>query len=191
MSESERPLVVGGGGQVDAALFDSYSYTALGHLHRPQRVKSAWYSGSLLKYSKSEADHQKSVCVVDMDAAGACSVERVPVEPRRDLRIVEGLFDELLKGKPSEDYVHVVLRDKGRVMFAADRLRAVYPNFVSLELPEEGGGGGRAAVLAGLTDEQLFEAFFKEVLGEAPEPAHLQVFREAVEAARRGEGMTE
>jgi exonuclease SbcD len=184
VSESERPLVVGGGGQVDAGLFDSYSYAALGHLHRPQRVKNAWYSGSLLKYSKSEADHQKSVFIIDMNAVGACSVERVPIAPRRDLRVVEGLFDELLKNDPSEDYIHIVLRDKGRVMLAAERLRTVFPNLIGLEYPEESVGVGRAAALSGLTEDQLFEAFYKEVLGEAPEPTHLEAYREAVKAVR-------
>lgn len=184
VSESERPIVVGGGGQVDAALFDSYNYAALGHLHRPQRVKNAWYSGSLLKYSKSEADHKKSICIIDMDAAGACSVERVPIVPWRDLRVVEGLFDELLKNDPSEDYIHIVLRDKARVMLAVERLRTVFPNLIGLEYPEESVGGGRAAALSGLTEDQLFEAFYKEVLGEAPEPVHLEVYREAVKAVR-------
>jgi exonuclease SbcD len=184
VSESERPLVVGGGGQVDAALFDSYSYTALGHLHRPQRVKSAWYSGSLLKYSKSEADHQKSVFIIDMDAAGACSVEPVSIVPRRDLRVVEGLFDELLKNDLSEDYIHIVLLDKARVMLAAERLRTVFPNFIGLEHPEESVGVSRAVTLSGLTEDQLFEAFYKEVLGEAPEPAHLEVYHEAVKTVR-------
>ena len=187
VSDSERPLVVGGGGQVDAALFNSYNYAALGHLHRPQRVKNAWYSGSLLKYSKSEAGHQKSVFIIDMDATGACSVERVPIVPRRDLRVVEGLFDELLKNDLSEDYIHIVLRDKSRIMLAAERLRTVFPNLIGLELPEESVGGGRAAALSGLTEDQLFEAFYKEVLGEAPEQVHLEAFREAVKAVRADE----
>ena len=36
VSDSERPLTVGGAGTVPAALFDDYDYVALGHLHRPQ-----------------------------------------------------------------------------------------------------------------------------------------------------------
>jgi exonuclease SbcD len=119
-----------------------------------------------------------------MDAAGACSVERVPIVPQRDLKVVEGLFDELLKNDPSEDYIHIVLRDKARVMLAAERLRVVFPNLIGLEYPEENVGGGRAIVLSGLTEYQLFEAFYKEVLGEAPEQAHLEAYCEAVKAVR-------
>src|SRR5690554_7551712 len=46
-----------------AACFDGFDYVALGHLHRPQTVGESRirYSGSLLKYSLSEAGHEKSV----------------------------------------------------------------------------------------------------------------------------------
>jgi len=96
-SESERPLTVGGAGTVDPGCFRGFSYTALGHLHRPQtfgaRVR---YSGSLLKYSFSEADHRKSASVVELDATGNVTVEEIPLSPRRDVRIVEGFLKELL-----------------------------------------------------------------------------------------------
>ena len=37
-SDSERLLTVGGTGEVDASVLRGFSYVALGHLHRPQRV---------------------------------------------------------------------------------------------------------------------------------------------------------
>ncbi len=60
-SESERMLTVGGAETVSAQLFDGFSYTALGHLHRPQQFLDGKvsYSGSPLKYSFSEADNSK------------------------------------------------------------------------------------------------------------------------------------
>lgn len=56
-SESERTLSVGGSGCVGQELFSPFSYTALGHLHSPDAIKhdKIFYSGSLLKYSFSEA----------------------------------------------------------------------------------------------------------------------------------------
>ena len=98
-SESERPLTVGGTGEVGAACFDGFQYTALGHLHRPQEVADGvHYSGSLLKYSFSEVDHRKSVSLVDLDATGSVEVERIPLTPRHDVRVIEGALDELLQG---------------------------------------------------------------------------------------------
>src|SRR5690606_7060642 len=75
--ESERPLSVGGAGTVATELFEGFCYTALGHLHGPQAFANGRvrYAGSLLKYSRSEAEHAKSVCLVELDARGGCRVE--------------------------------------------------------------------------------------------------------------------
>lgn len=190
-SESERPLMVGGGGTVDAGLFDPFDYTALGHLHRPQQAGKARYSGSILKYSTSEAAHAKSVCVVDMDKKGACKTQTRALSPRRDLRVITGMFDEVRQGTPSDDYVHVILRDKQPVMDSAGRLRAVYPNLLGVERPEERAGTGKtaAAVMAKMSEDELFRVFFEQVSGEKPDEASVKVFQDAVAAVRRaGEG---
>jgi len=81
--ESERPLSVGGTGEVSADCFAGFSYAALGHLHRPQTAGSdaVHYAGSLLKYSFAEAGHTKSFNLVEMDAAGRCTVDASPCWP--------------------------------------------------------------------------------------------------------------
>ena len=67
-SDSERPLSIGGSDQVEARVFAGFDYVALGHLHRPQQIKSerVRYSGSLMKYSFSEATHTKAVLKVEL-----------------------------------------------------------------------------------------------------------------------------
>ena len=71
-SDTERDLSVGGASQVAAGTFGAFAYVALGHLHRAQRMGAdrVRYSGSPLKYSLKEADHAKSVTIVDLDRAG-------------------------------------------------------------------------------------------------------------------------
>lgn len=61
-------LSVGGLDQVDVSVVADFDYAALGHLHRPQKVgrETVRYCGSPLKYSFSEAGHQKSVTVVEV-----------------------------------------------------------------------------------------------------------------------------
>ena len=60
-SDSEE-LSVGGTDNVDGSVFDPFDYVALGHIHRPQNMGSPRlrYCGSPLKYSFSEAGHQKA-----------------------------------------------------------------------------------------------------------------------------------
>jgi len=67
-SDSERDIHIGNLGSVGADIFDGFDYTALGHLHRPQRVaghETIRYSGSPIPLSFSEAADAKSVVIID------------------------------------------------------------------------------------------------------------------------------
>ena len=69
-SDSERTFH-GTAGHVSPKLFVDFNYTALGHLHRPQKVgPRAFYSGSLLKYSFSESQDKKSMLAVEIKGRG-------------------------------------------------------------------------------------------------------------------------
>ena len=159
-SESERPLIIGGSYAVAAQAFSGFSYTALGHLHRPQRAGSEVirYSGSLLKYSFDEAAQRKSFTLVDIDEKGGATIEQIPVEARRDVRIVEGAFtdimnDEALHQRCGDDYVMVRLTDTAPVIDGLARLRSVIPQVMTLELT------GRMAVNE--SDEDMTPNFYR------------------------------
>ena len=117
-SDSERLLTVGGTGEVDASVLAGFSYAALGHLHRPQRIGSdtVRYSGTPLPYSFSET-HPKQVLLVDLAADGAADVRAVPVPVGRAVATVRGALGELLADpahEPARDrFVRVELTDPG------------------------------------------------------------------------------
>ena len=68
-SDSEREIHVGGLGAVTSDIFsDNFSYVALGHLHRPQKIgahEHHRYSGSPIPLSFSEAKDKKEVRVLE------------------------------------------------------------------------------------------------------------------------------
>jgi DNA repair protein SbcD/Mre11 len=171
-SESERPLSVGGTGAVSPECFAGFDYAALGHLHCPQPVgERIHYSGSILKYSFSEIPHAKSVQVVELGAEGALAIERVPLAPLRDLRLLEGRLADLLAG-PAEgenprDFLLVRLSDAGALLDPMGRLRELYPNVLHLERPalERAAAGALNAPRAGMSDRALFATFFEQVTG--------------------------
>lgn len=174
-SESERLLSVGGAGTVSAGHFNGYGYTALGHLHRPQELRdNVQYSGSLLKYSFSEADHIKGVVVGEMDAKGKVSTRFVELAPRHEVRIIEGLFASLLKPAGTkasrQDYIEFRLLDKGPVLNAMSRLREVYPNALSVRRPEiemRNDSSMAGVDRCKISHAELFERFFVDVVGES------------------------
>ena len=77
-SDSED-ITVGGLDNIDGALFAPFDYTALGHIHSPQKITGAEarYCGSPLKYSFSEAGQQKSVLLVDLRGKGDLEIREI------------------------------------------------------------------------------------------------------------------
>lgn len=137
--DSEQ-LSVGGLDRVDGSVFSPFDYTALGHLHGPQRVGSETirYAGSPLKYSFSELHQKKSVTVVELRAKGETEIRQIPLQPRREMTEMRGTFEEILeearkKGAPQTDYYHMILTDETDVVDALSRLREYYPNIMLLD----------------------------------------------------------
>ena len=143
----------------------------------PWRSARIHYSGSLLKYSFAEADHAKSVNLVELDAEGRCTVERIPLVPRRALRILEGELAALVAAAATDpardDYVLARLTDHGALLDAMGKLRAAYPNALAIERPTlTGDGPGRATADHRRTRIQdLFASFHEQTTGVALEPA--------------------
>ena len=160
---------------VDVA--DAANATNAANAAAPWRSARIQYSGSLLKYSFAEADHGKSVNLVELDAEGNCTVERIPLVPRRDLRILEGELAALVAAAATDpardDYVLARLTDHGALLDAMGKLRAAYPNALAIERPTlTGDGPGRATADHRRTRIQdLFASFHLEATGVALEPA--------------------
>ncbi|GCL69895.1 exonuclease SbcCD subunit D [Veillonella tobetsuensis] len=178
---SERTLSVGGSEQVSPHVFKNFHYTALGHLHGPQRMGADHirYSGSPLKYSFDEHEQKKSFTIIDMDTNGKVDISTIPVEPKRDVVILEGYFEDLLNNKElqakhKDDYVQARLLDTMPIMDGMAKLRQVYRCCMTIDLV------GRVAapmadmgdsVFKELNERQLFNQFaetvWKEPLTEA------------------------
>lgn len=137
--DSEQ-LSVGGLDRVDGSVFSPFDYTALGHLHGPQRVGSETirYAGSPLKYSFSELHQKKSVTVAELREKEETEIRQIPLQPRREMTELRGTFEEILeearkKGEPQTDYYHMILTDETDVVDALSRLREYYPNIMLLD----------------------------------------------------------
>ena len=157
---SERTLSVGGSEQVSPHVFKDFHYTALGHLHGPQRMGADYirYSGSPLKYSFDEHMHKKSFTIIDMDTKGNVDISTIPVEPKRDVVILEGYFEDLLNNKElqakhKDDYVQARLLDTMPIMDGMAKLRQLYRCCMTIDLV-----GRVAAPMADMGD-----AVFKEL----------------------------
>ena len=183
-SESERPLSIGGAEYVDAALFENFHYTALGHLHQAHFVsrETIRYAGSPLKYSISEEHHQKGYYIVTLDGTGNTEVEKRLLKPRKDLRTVEGYLQDILKQEKNEDFIFVRLLDETPILSPMEQIRTVYPNamhverkvFQALKSMTENNQPARQK----MDDFGLFQAFYEEVNGKKPSEETKQLFQD-------------
>ena len=162
---SERTLSIGGSEQVSPQVFKDFHYTALGHLHGPQRMGADYirYSGSPLKYSFDEHTQKKSFTIIDMDAKGNVDISTIPVEAKRDVVILEGYFEDLLNNKElqakhKDNYVQARLLDTMPIMDGMAKLRQVYHRCMTIDLL------GRVATPMADMDEAVFKELNKREL---------------------------
>ena len=171
-SESEE-ISVGGADNVDASVFDAFDYVALGHIHGPQRLgrDTLRYCGTPLKYSFSEARHQKSVTVVELLEKGDVRVRTLPLAPLRDVREIRGSYMEVTarssyEKTSTQDYVHIILTDEEDVPDAMGKLRVIYPNLMKLSYDNRRTRENRAVEALEQLEQQspleLFARFYEQ-----------------------------
>jgi DNA repair protein SbcD/Mre11 len=195
-SESERDIAVGGVPSVPTGVYRGVHYVALGHLHGPRTVQEAdpmiRYSGSILRYSISEAAHAKSVTVVNLDAEGACTVEVIPVTQPAGMVRLRGELDDLVSGAYSQhrdDFVDILLTDRRLPDNYLAQLHDAFTRILSA-LPDRsvraGGDGERAAASPLQATSQLdtLRNFYVTARGEEPTAQMDRILADALERAR-------
>lgn len=139
-SDSEE-ISVGGTDNVDASVFEPFDYVALGHIHGPQNIveNRIRYCGTPLKYSFSEANHHKSVSVVELKEKGNVTVRTIPLAPKHDMKEIRGTYEELTRKDYYDntsyrtDYMHITLTDQEDIPDAVAKLKVIYTNLMKLD----------------------------------------------------------
>ncbi len=196
-TDSERVLSVGGSGCVGAELFAPFHYIAMGHLHSPDALKhdTIRYSGSLLKYSFSEAKQRKSVSIVEMSEDGSFTLREEILTPKQDMREMEGFIEELLdpqfyQNQQVNDYLKITLHDKGALIDPINKLRQVYPNVLHLEKKLDVTDAKKKQQFDGLKDKkrselELFTDFYSNMTTETISNEKKEIIVSVIEKARQ------
>ena len=195
--DSERDIAVGGVPSVPASVFEGVDYAALGHLHGCQTINErVRYSGSPLAYSFSEADHRKSMWLVELGRQGEVGAERVDCPVPRRLARIRGELEQLLTADEfdaaEECWVQVTLTDAARPPQAMERLRVRFPHTLQLAFEPQGreddGLSSYGQRVRGRDDGAVALGFVRHVRGAAASQAESTLLVAAVEAAARAAG---
>ena len=197
LSDSESHVLVGGLDNVDCSLFAGFHYTALGHIHKPQRMDKdnslygpVVYAGSPLAYSFSECGQQKGIVYVELDGDGTARIENLPLTPLHKMRKLKGdlinLTSPLVVGmEPCEDYLQITLTDDEELIDPIGTLRRVYPNVMQLLFEKrEKEAVGEVAAQNDIEDKpiaELFADFYELLRGQRPDEAREKVIKEVIE----------
>ncbi|MFL8936883.1 exonuclease SbcCD subunit D [Rossellomorea oryzaecorticis] len=196
-TDSERTLSVGGSGCVGSELFEPFHYTAMGHLHSPDALKhdTIRYSGSLMKYSFSEASQRKSVTVVEMKENGSFELSERILKPRQDMRELQGHLEELLdpafyQSQKTDDFLKVTLHDEGTLIDPINKLRQVYPNVLHLERKLELTDAKKKNSFNVIEDKkktelELFKEFYSDMTTGEFSTSKQEVLEKVIEKARK------
>ncbi|PIE98354.1 MAG: exonuclease SbcCD subunit D [Treponema sp.] len=117
-SSTERQFI-GSAELIDPEILSGFSYIALGHLHRFQKIRNnIYYSGSPLAYAFDEAKYEKYILSVEIDCKDLTAiptVKPIPIKPSRKLNTIEGKFHDLLDtdkfNEYKDDFLEIILKD--------------------------------------------------------------------------------
>lgn len=172
--------------------FDAFDYTALGHIHAPQKIgrDTVRYSGSPLKYSLSEVSNLKSVPLVTLAGKGEVQVELVPLKPLRDLRHLKGPMNKLLAAdniSSPEDFIYATLTDEDAVNDAIGIFRQTYPNTVRIDYDNSHTRAIEHTDITAAADNKTFSEltadFYRLIYGCEMSEEELLLMREAAKEA--------
>lgn len=184
--------MAGGIDEIDTRLLEDFDYVALGHIHRAQRIGKGqcYYSGTPLKYSVSEASHEKSFQIVKLGEKGQEPVVRKKqLKPLRELCVLRGTLQEVLEQREhAKDFVSITLTDEEEPYMPKEQLELVFDHILEIRIDNE-----RTRRILDLYEEEeetesLFESFasfFETVqvrrMNEAEQEAAQDAWNEIIE----------
>lgn len=192
-SDSEQRLLVGGVETISAAVFAGHTYIALGHLHGPSQpqlpLHTLAYSGSLLRYSFSEENHQKGVLLVDI-AAGKAKITRHLLTQPRDMATLRGSLHEILTDAKhalhEQSWVRIAITDRVRPNNLVTKIKSRYPHalIVTHEPPRAEHSPTTSTASREDDPRELAEDFLTFATGSKPSAAEIAVFSAAFEQVK-------
>lgn len=175
---------------IDVNLLDDFDYVALGHIHKPQKIKrdTVRYSGTPLKYSFSEVNDKKSVVIIDTDNID--NIELLELKPLRNMKILRGTFKEVMNMKPSDDIIKVELEDENTIISPMEEIKQRFRNAIALVFInkyQSNSETGLKEIKEDASPYELFNLFFTEQNGREMSKEEDDYIKSIIETLKEGE----
>lgn len=193
-SDSELSYIsVGGIDSVEIEWVRKFDYVALGHIHGAQHIgeEHIRYSGTPLKYSVSEENHNKAITVVTMGEKGTENqYDSISLIADKDVRSVKGKIEDIMAmatEKNRFDYVSITLTDEDNIYRPRDILEEKYKNILEVKVENKRtqrkieNVDGDEKILNPL---EAFREFYQEINGQPLSRDEEEFFLEVMNQAR-------
>ena len=189
---AERDILLGGSFAVHPQDMPDAQYIAMGHLHRPQKVKcganggnTAYYAGSPLPYSLGEQGYPKAVYIADLAAGQPAVVEKVLLDCPKPIELweVKTAADALIRcAEPSNTYKYIRITDEATLNpHDIKEMRRLAADIVAIDIIAQ-----NAADLPNFDNDfaklldprEEFANFYMKTHGIQPKPEVLEIFGE-------------
>lgn len=183
----EREIEVGGLKICTTEVFSPLChYTALGHIHKKQKIgNSIYYSGSLLKYSADDTN-KKGVMICEADSFGVKNLDFAEISGGKDIikyrALSVGEAELLLKG--TEDYVQLTIAQDAPIEHSQYKALNSNKNLLSITLETLTSSQYRAEI-AGRNKKsksEIFVDYYKSKYNTEPSKQLLSLFVELAES---------
>lgn len=166
--------------EVDSSLFDSFDYTALGHIHKLQKCGKTgrvWYSGSPLPYYFDSSNDTFFLDVI-LENEKEPVITKTCINPPHKVERLEGKISEYLASNEDfvnehkDNYLEFIYTDEVLEPNAIPKLKKLFP--LALSFRPKASENRRDETLEAIESRQstfkdpslYFDAFFKENFGD-------------------------
>ena len=163
---SEEPII-GTLQGIPSKVFEDFTYTALGHIHKPQNISdNIRYSGSPLAYHINECEYEKTYTIIDIDN-GKLSISTEEIVPLRKVTVLKDTLDSIVNNYPNNvnDYIYAIITSD-EVPNVMAILKNRYPYTIGMRYEEKSNKQGdfkqKLDDIENISYDDLFSAFYKE-----------------------------
>lgn len=138
-----RSLYVGTAIQIAHDIFPEWlAYTALGHLHSPQKAgrENIRYSGSPIPMGFGESGQKKSAYILELDGKNLTAINEINIPSSQRLELVKGNFEQIMRrlselAKQNESiWAEVIYTGNEPISNLSNELNDYVKNFPLLEI---------------------------------------------------------
>ena len=167
---SEDP-VIGTIQNIPSSIYSGFTYTALGHIHKPQKVAdNIYYAGSPFPYHIDETKYNKNYQIIEIDGNNV-NVSTEPIKLLHNTVIIEDTFDNIVNNYAGnkDDYVYAVITDSEHENAMAI-LKEHFPYIINLRYKQKDAKGvnlqEKIKDIEKISFEELFGKFYQDQLGK-------------------------